>query len=97
MWPDSSTSLNAGRRRRNSRATSGCVGLNGAPGNGPNPVTRMRSLSLNLIKPSARHARESGHPANADAHVLLDGGSGILDRALEPVIGRPFGRPVGGG
>src|SRR6266849_42251 len=94
MWPDSSTALNAGRRRRNSRATSGCVGLYGAPGNGPKPVIRMRSLSLNLNKPSARHARHrvspaaspmtgsSGHPVNADAHVLLDGGSGILDRPL---------------
>ena len=31
----------AGRRSRASRSTSGPVGLNGAPGNGPKPVTRM--------------------------------------------------------
>src|SRR6267378_5080762 len=82
MWPDSSTSLKAGRRRRNSRATSVCVGLYGPPGNRPKPVMRMRSLSLHLIKPSACHARDGGHPVNADAHVLRGGGSGILDRPL---------------
>src|SRR5215218_9357625 len=34
----SSTSASAGRRRAPSRLTSACVGLNGAPGNGPKPV-----------------------------------------------------------
>ena len=29
-----------------SRLTSGMVGLNGAPGKGPKPVTRMRSFSI---------------------------------------------------
>jgi hypothetical protein len=33
---------NAGRRSWVNRLTSGIVGLNGAPGNGPKPVTRMR-------------------------------------------------------
>src|SRR5688572_14145984 len=42
MWVVIVTSLSAGRRSFASRSTSGGVGLNGAPGNGPKPVTRMR-------------------------------------------------------
>ena len=54
--PISSTSSSAGRRSRNSRATSGCVGLKGAPGNGPKPVMRMRSFSLIVTSASPRSA-----------------------------------------
>src|SRR5205814_2646809 len=66
MWPDSSISAKAGRRSRNSRATRGCVGLKGAPGNGPNPVIRMRSFWL--ISP--QHARNLlGRQYRRDAAV----------------------------
>ena len=47
----------AGRRNRVSRATSGCVGLNGAPGNGPKPVMRMRSDRLFKNEKSIRRSR----------------------------------------
>src|SRR6266508_114269 len=39
------TSAKAGRRRAPSRATSGPVGLTGAPGNGPKPVMRTESIT----------------------------------------------------
>ena len=54
MWLENSMSSNAGRRNRSSRDTSGCVGLKGAPGKGPKPVMRIRSLSF--ISP--QHARD---------------------------------------
>src|SRR6266851_2531653 len=82
MWLTNSTSPRAGRRSCVSRLTNGCVGLKGAPGNGPKPVMRKRSLSLILTKLSHRHAREGGHPVNADAYLSPDAGSGILDRPL---------------
>src|ERR1700738_3303434 len=54
MWLVSLISLSAGRRSRSKRATSGCVGLYGAPGNGPKPVMRMWSLSVIL----SQHLRD---------------------------------------
>src|SRR3982074_635650 len=94
MWLINSTSLKAGRRNCVSRATSGCVGLKGAPGNGPKPVMRMRSLSLNWGDPLGCHARHrvlpaaipmtaaAGHPVIADAYAIPNGRSGILGRPL---------------
>jgi hypothetical protein len=41
-------------------------------------------------------AREGGRSSTPRPIDPIIGASGILDRPLEPVIGRPFGRPVGG-
>src|ERR1700726_2202561 len=41
-----------------------------------------------FTKAPHRHAREGGHPVNADGPVIPSGSSGILDRPPEPVVGR---------
>ena len=72
----------AGRRLRASASTSAALGLNDAPGNGPNPARTTRISSSAEQGGNLLDRRAGRHAAGGD--IGLDPRQGRLERAVGP-------------